>query len=84
MEQTLAWIAGHPDTTFLLAVIWIGMLLVIGYIHHTTRRLELRMRVLIDGHMAYYRELNPSEFALFVETESYKQYCYEEYLGKKK
>lgn len=84
MEPILAWIVGHPDTTFVLAAICISMLLIISYVQHSTRRLELRMRVLIEGHMNYYRELNPTEFGFFVGTESYKQYHWEEFKDGKR
>ena len=84
MELILAWISGHPDTTIVLVAIWISTLLVIGYLQNMTRRLELRMRVLINGHQAYYTKTHPIESGAFSETESYKQYFYEEYSGKKK
>ena len=84
MEPILAWIVGHPDITFVLATIWISTLLIISYVQHSTRRLELRMRVLIEGHMNYYRELNPKEFGFFVDTESWKRYCREENLRNNK
>lgn len=84
MEPILAWIAGHPDTTIVLAAIWISTLLVIGYLQNMTRRLELRMRVLIKGHQAYYIKTHPSESGAFSETESYKQYYWEEFKDGKR
>jgi hypothetical protein len=84
MEPILAWISGHPDTTIVLAAVWISTLLVIGYLQNMTRRLELRMRVLINGHQAYYTKTHPSESGAFSETETYKQYHWEAFKDGKR
>jgi hypothetical protein len=79
MEYTQYLAVQNPEVLLILSVILLCTLALLAAMQYYYRKLELRLRVLIEGHQAYYRAIHRIESGEFSETNAYKQYWHEEY-----